>query len=56
MKKSTKKPALWISCIALFIASMLSMYAMFKGDVWMLAISAIFFVIGFFALRHYMSI
>lgn len=55
MKKCSKKTALWISWIALFIACALSMYAMFKGDVLMLAITALFFGVGFVALRHYMS-
>ncbi|WP_276885529.1 hypothetical protein [Allobaculum stercoricanis] len=56
MKKLTKKSALCISWITLFVACALSMYAMFKGDPFMLVISAIFFAIGFFALQHYMSL
>ncbi|MGM9961042.1 MAG: hypothetical protein ACI32F_07010 [Allobaculum sp.] len=55
MSKLTRKQTLWLCLVTLFGAVAFSMYAMFKGSILMLVLSAVLFVIGFFALKQYMS-
>ena len=55
MSKLTRKQTLWLCLITLFGAAAISTYAMFKGSILMFVLSAVLFVIGFFALKQYMS-